>query len=157
MPKFKNIRIKMKNGKYRTQKVMVKANGQYKFVKNTKKKSTSKSRSSGRKLRVTKKKSSSSSKKSNGGKRMGSWHIGATVGILAYPAALALLVLYKQMTAIDALGKLSAGYSGFNPVTGQVDPQAAMLNYGAIAGGTTASFVASKLGINRFYPKNVNI
>ena len=34
MPKFKNIRIKMKNGKTRLQRVQVLASGKYKFVKN---------------------------------------------------------------------------------------------------------------------------
>jgi len=34
MPTYKNIRIKMKNGKSRMQRVQVNAKGQYKFVKN---------------------------------------------------------------------------------------------------------------------------
>lgn len=34
MPEFKNIRIKMKGGKSRMQRVMVLASGKYKFVKN---------------------------------------------------------------------------------------------------------------------------
>lgn len=34
MPTFKNIRIKMKNGKTRLQRVQVLASGKYKFVKN---------------------------------------------------------------------------------------------------------------------------
>jgi len=50
MPTFKNIRIKMKNGKTRLQRVQVLASGKYKFVKNlvkgktttTKKRSASK-------------------------------------------------------------------------------------------------------------------
>ena len=35
MPKFKNIRLKMKGGKTRMQRVQVLASGKYKFVKNT--------------------------------------------------------------------------------------------------------------------------
>jgi len=34
MPKFKNIRLKMKGGKTRTQRVQVLASGKYRFVKN---------------------------------------------------------------------------------------------------------------------------
>lgn len=51
MPTYKNIRIKMKNGKTRLQRVQVLANGKYKFVKNLVKGKTgsksSKKRSSG--------------------------------------------------------------------------------------------------------------
>lgn len=41
MPTYKNIRIKMKNGKSRLQRVQILASGKYKFVKNTKKKGSS--------------------------------------------------------------------------------------------------------------------
>ena len=34
MPRFKNIRVKMANGKSRTQRAMVLASGKLKFVKN---------------------------------------------------------------------------------------------------------------------------
>ncbi len=44
MPTFKNIRIKMKNGKTRLQRVQVLASGKYKFVKNTKSRSSKTSR-----------------------------------------------------------------------------------------------------------------
>ncbi len=43
MPTFKNIRIKMKNGKSRLQRVQVLASGKYKFVKNLTKGRTSSS------------------------------------------------------------------------------------------------------------------
>ncbi|MBA7537266.1 hypothetical protein ES705_29533 [subsurface metagenome] len=49
MPTFKNIRIKMKNGKSRLQRVQVLASGKYKFVKNlTKSRSTSTSKTTTR-------------------------------------------------------------------------------------------------------------
>jgi len=55
MPTFKNIRIKMKNGKSRLQRVQVLASGKYKFVKNlTKRASTA--------VRKTPKKRKASSK-----------------------------------------------------------------------------------------------
>lgn len=57
MPQYKNIRIKMKNGKTRTQRVQVLSSGKYKFVKNTNSKKVSKSR---RKKPMAKKKSYSS-------------------------------------------------------------------------------------------------
>jgi len=52
MPTFKNIRIKMKNGKTRLQRVQVLASGKYKFVKNlaSGKKTTTKKRSAGKKV-----------------------------------------------------------------------------------------------------------
>lgn len=56
MPTFKNIRIKMKNGKTRLQRVQVLASGKYKFVKNpttfskqAKRRTTTKRRSAPRK------------------------------------------------------------------------------------------------------------
>jgi len=63
MPTYKNIRISMKNGKTRLQRVRVLASGKYKFVKNlaTKGKKTS--------LKQTKR--SASSKVSNVGKNSG--------------------------------------------------------------------------------------
>jgi len=52
MPTYKNIRIKMKNGKTRLQRVQVLASGKYKFVKNlaTAVKSKAKSRSTSKKV-----------------------------------------------------------------------------------------------------------
>lgn len=58
MPTYKNIRIKMKNGKTRLQRVQVLASGKYKFVKNlpkgksktTKKLTTTRKRSSKKKV-----------------------------------------------------------------------------------------------------------
>ena len=44
MPTFKNIRIKMKNGKTRLQRVQILASGKYKFVKNIKSASSKTSR-----------------------------------------------------------------------------------------------------------------
>jgi len=44
MPTYKNIRIKMKNGKTRLQRVQVLASGKYKFVKNLVKGKTTKTR-----------------------------------------------------------------------------------------------------------------
>lgn len=62
MAQTKNIRIKMKNGKYRTQRVQVLASGKYKFIKNTntKKSTSSKKRKTRRTRKVAKKRSYSS-------------------------------------------------------------------------------------------------
>jgi hypothetical protein len=65
MPKYKNIRVNKKGGGTRLQRVMVKANGQYKFVKNKK---TTKKRSKSTKKKTTTRKRSVS-KKSTGGRR----------------------------------------------------------------------------------------
>ncbi|MBA7646663.1 hypothetical protein ES703_54429 [subsurface metagenome] len=62
MPTFKNIRIKMKNGKSRLQRVQVLASGKYKFVKNL-----AKSRSTSTPKKVSPKRRPASKK----GKRMG--------------------------------------------------------------------------------------
>lgn len=58
MPTFKNIRIKMKNGKSRLQRVQVLASGKYKFVKNLAKRrkttsTASRSRSASKKVSKT--------------------------------------------------------------------------------------------------------
>lgn len=70
MPTFKNIRIKMKNGKTRLQRVQVLASGKYKFVKNI----GSRARKTGKKaVRTVRRRSPSKkvSKTGKGGKLLG--------------------------------------------------------------------------------------
>ncbi|GAH98209.1 unnamed protein product [marine sediment metagenome] len=73
MPTFKNIRIKMKNGKTRLQRVQVLASGKYKFVKNIVK---------GKGKTTSKGKSRSASKVSNVGNKGKMFRILGTKGAL---------------------------------------------------------------------------
>ena len=114
---FKNIRIKMKNGKSRTQRVQVLASGKYKFVKNI-----------GRKIkrRVTCRKRSSRTRRSRnpstrrkGGNRMGKGrNIQATVfkwlrvGSLAAPAISRILDPSTQPK--EKVERIFEDYSGYN-------------------------------------------
>jgi len=68
MPTFKNIRVKMKNGKSRLQRVQVLASGKYKFVKNTTKSRTTK-RKTTRKA-VTRRRKTVVKKRNGGGSKM---------------------------------------------------------------------------------------
>lgn len=152
--KGKEKQIRAKTGKYRTQRVQIMKNGRYKFVKNKKGKT-------GKKLRVTKgsktKSTSSSTKNVNSGGNKTPVHLAATIGIIAYPAALALMVLTKRIDVITALGLLAAGYTGYNPVTGQANPAAAITNYSSIGAGTFVTWLATKLKINKYFPPHVNL
>jgi len=53
MATYKTIRVKMKNGKTRSQRVQVLANGKYKFVKNTSRKSSTKRKTPSRRRKTT--------------------------------------------------------------------------------------------------------
>lgn len=116
MPTFKNIRIKMKGGKSRTQRVKVLASGKYKFVKNLKGSTSSKSKS-------TPKSTKSKSKAGKGGKRMGKRKSIAQqafkwirIGALAAPAASIIVAPISNQEKID---RAIAWYTGFYPPTGE--------------------------------------
>jgi len=117
MVKFKNIRIKMKGGKSRTQRVKVLASGKYKFVKNLTK-STSKSKS-------TPKKSKSKSASRKGGNRMGNkggksitrtafkW---IRIGALAAPAV--RRVIQGAGDPMGTANNIISDYTGYNMTEG---------------------------------------
>ncbi|MHC4675636.1 MAG: hypothetical protein ACYTBZ_24375 [Planctomycetota bacterium] len=73
------------------------------------------------------------------------------------PATIGVGALQGQIGWQEALGQLTAAYTGYNPVAGQWQPGIALANYGAIGLGTAASIVASKVGLNRLLPKGFNI
>lgn len=141
----------MRNGKTRIQRVQVLANGRYKFVKN---------KGSAAKAAPKKKKSKSSSKsnpdKKPGGKKMVKrWYVGPIVGASAWPAANALALAFGNITWDVALGNIVAGYVGFDPISGQVNLNALLMNYGSICAGTVASKLAGMFGVNRKLPFNI--
>ena len=156
MPKFKNIRVKMKNGKSRLQRVQVLKSGKYKFVSN---KSGSKKSTGSKKSGSTKKKKSYVTKtKNKGGRSMGSSaHIAATAGLVAYPLGVAVAAFTKRIKPWDAVGMLTAGYTGVNVMNGEWQFAPMILNYGSIGIGAGMSKLFSWLKINRMYPKGVNV
>lgn len=155
MPKYKNIRIKKKGGGTRIQRVQVLASGKYKFVKN--KRSSSKKSPSKKKTRTKKKSSGPSQKKKTGSGGMKTFHIAANLGVLAIPLALLLSAFLGGMDWRVMLGRLTAAYTAYNPITGAWEPDIAFANYGAIALGTLASKLAAKFGLNKLTYKGVNI
>lgn len=84
-------------------------------------------------------------------------YVAPLMGFIALPATVGLAVAFGEMTWRDALGTLIAGYTGIDPVNGQMNLPALALNYGSIAIGTTASILASKSGLNKRLPKGVNL
>jgi hypothetical protein len=114
MPKFKNIRVKMKGGKSRLQRVKVLASGKYKFVKNigrkVKRKSTSRtSRRSKTKKGGTRRMVRRYSRKRRGGGKSGTRGIFKVLrlGSLLAPAAAA------AMMSGSGHDKLEAGLSWY--------------------------------------------
>ena len=79
MPTYKNIRIKMKGGKTRLQRVQVLASGKYKFVKNLTRKASKKKKSS---KSLPGRKRSASRKVSNVGNKGKMFRILGTKGAL---------------------------------------------------------------------------
>lgn len=140
---FKNIRIKMKGGKSRMQRVKVLASGKYKFVKNIKKSSSSKPKKS------TPKSKKSKSKTGKGGKRMGKsiqqtafkW---LRIGALAAPAVYA----YQHPFNNDPKYRLIDGvkyYTGYNLETGVFDWNDLAKGWGAFLGATVATYGIPKI------------
>lgn len=113
MVSFKNIRIKMKSGKSRPQRVKVLASGKYKFVKNIKSSKSSKSKKS------TPKRKRNPSKRGKGGRRMGNKSITRTafkwlrVGSLVAPAA--AMILDPSRANKEKVERIIEMYSGYNP------------------------------------------
>jgi hypothetical protein len=122
MATYKNIRIKMKNGKTRTQRVQVLASGKYKFVKNTGTKRTKSSKAkktTRRRKNVAKKRSYSSRAKGVIGKYgmtglaedMAIGYVGANVLMgMGYPLDTALPMTRVVQGAVGkALKRRGAG------------------------------------------------
>jgi len=114
---FKNIRIKMKGGKSRTQRVKVLASGKYKFVKNIGRKITRR-RSSPKRRSPRTRRSRNPSTRRKGGKRMGKNITGQVykwirIGALAAPAVSRLLDPATQPK--EKLERIMQDYTGYNP------------------------------------------
>jgi len=81
MPKFKNIRVKMANGKSRIQRAQVLKSGKLKFVKNIGRKTKSGAKRAGKavKKRITRRKTTTSPKRRNTTKRSNNSMVGKNI------------------------------------------------------------------------------
>ena len=120
MATFKNIRIGMKGGKSRLQRVKVLASGKYKFVKNLTKKVTRRAKrksNPGRKRGVKR----MGKKRRRGGKSMTRTAFKLIrLGALVAPAA---HVLMTHRTTVDKINGLALRYFGFSTKTGEFHPE----------------------------------
>jgi len=135
----------MKNGKTRTQRVKVLANGKYKFVKNSGSRSTKTTK------KVTKRRTKRvPRRRAKRRRRIKSKKIPilplAGLGVaLAKPIENALAGDYK-----GALAELGARFTGYNYQSQVFDPKYALMNgYLPVVAGSIGSKVATKLGVNR--------
>src|SRR5947209_5601818 len=139
MPKFRNIRVKMKGGKSRIQRAQVLASGKLKFVKNTGRKATRSAKKQARR-------SSRMAKKhhSGAGKRQGfvSWITSILAIIIGLGPALEAvgLWLFGGLSGNDLRGRLNSYY---NPLAG--DRAALAVGYGSIVGGLVFKIATSEL------------
>jgi hypothetical protein len=160
MVKFKNISVPKRGGGTRLQRVQVLANGKYKFVKNTGRKTRNRPKSqkkrSARKRRVVRKRISF--QKHKGGNSMGKpFHLAANLGLAAVPSFIGLSAAFGEMDWREALGHLVAAYTFWNPMTGSWDPMYGVSNYVCIGAGMAASKLAAKFGLNKLTWKGFNI
>lgn len=127
MPRFKNIRIKMKGGKTRLQRVMVLPSGKYKFVKNL-----TKSRSNPKEKGKTSTKKTRPIKKGGNrkmGKQFGSRQIFSAAKKIAFVADAAMIALGPG----SGQEKLKWGirdYTGYNADTRKWEPGYMVNAYG---------------------------
>jgi len=144
-----------KKGKEFQRRVAILPNGQWRFLP-SKGSSKSSSKPKTKKLKVTKIEVETKNKKGSG--NTGStFHWAAFLGFIGYPASVAIALLTRQITPYEAIGLLTAGYTGVNAVTGQVQPGAALINYGSIGIGAAASKIAAMTKVNSLLPKHCNI
>jgi len=151
MPKYKNIRVKKPNGGYRTQRVQVLASGKYKFVKNKgTKRATKARRRSVRAAPARRRRTYVARRKKRGGGRRKGIRIGATAGMIA-----GLYATYQEYKANGTTGVVKAltGYSIPNGTWNWKDARGAI----PMIAGVGLSMVASKVGLNRYTPKGINI
>ena len=118
MPKFKNIRLKMKGGKTRTQRVQVLPSGKYRFVKNI----GSRSRKLTKTVKkITRRRFSLTRRKRSRGSRKLTIPIAPIAGLLA---GLAKPIEHALAGNFDtAFNHLSINYTGVHPVTGRFNPE----------------------------------
>jgi len=134
MASFKNIKVKMKGGKSRMQRVKVLASGKYKFVKNLTKSKTSKGRSATNPR--TSEKKARKVRKMTKKKRRNSSGMTFPLAVIA-PLAAGLGEPVLNMVADpspesikQSLNHIALIYTGYNVINGHVQPE--MLNKGLI-------------------------
>ena len=84
------------------------------------------------------------------------YHIGAIAGALI-PS---LVDLWDGVQAGDPAGgmlQVAEGWTGYNADSGEFDMGKPMTYYGSLLAGLVATKLASKLGVNRYLPKGINI
>jgi len=147
---FKNIKVKMKGGKSRMQRVQVLASGKYKFVKNlTKSKTSSNPRPSKKKTRKVRK----MAKK----RRRNNSQITIPLAVVAPLAAglgepiMNMIADPSPETIKGSLNHIGLIYTGYNAVEGSFQPE--MLSRGLVPlviGALVHKFVGgSPLNVNR--------
>ena len=143
MANFKNIRIKMKGGKSRTQRVKVLASGKYKFVKNIGRKLTSRTR----KASPTRRKGvrrMTRRKKRSGGKSISrtafKW---IRIGALVAPAAIEF-VLGADTPTGKAL-TLVRKYTGWDHYNKRMDWGSLLEGWGPYLGAVLTTYGIPKL------------
>ena len=81
------------------------------------------------------------------------FYIAPNLAAITPPLMFLLAALSRTMTWQQALGNISALYTGYDPWDGVWKPGHALINYGGIGIGTAASIIASKTGANkRLFP-----
>lgn len=144
MPKFKNIRIKMKGGKSRLQRVQVLASGKYKFVKNLvrgrsasfKSPKPTKKRSGGLRSMARKKKSYSRGSLIRTGMKI------LRGGSLFAPAAARAL---GPGSAQDKLNLVLNDYTGFYPPAGDFQLSRMKTGWLPFIGTSLATYAIPKI------------
>lgn len=138
---FKNIRIKMKSGKSRMQRVQVLASGKYKFVKNIKSSRSSKSKKS------TPKRKSGSSSSRKGGRRMGK-SITQTafkwIRVAALIAPEAAEIMQYGLTS-GSIRTMISNKTGFNIETKTFDASQLIKGWGPYLGAVLATYGIPKI------------
>jgi len=147
MPTFKNIRVKMRGGKSRLQRVQVLASGKYKFVKNLtkgKKRATKSTRSSSSKRSVRKTARRYRKKRRGGG---GKSLTRTAFKLIRIGALIAPAAHYAMITASPE-NKIRYGlraYTGYDMTTGSWDFGRLAEGWGAFLGACLATYGIPKI------------
>lgn len=142
MPTFKTIRIKKRGGGTRLQRVRVLASGKFRFVKNTSKRKTSRTR----KVNPTRRRGvrrMARRKKRRGGKSIAQqamkW---IRIGALVAPAVNDIVT---QDSMENKLRMLSQHYTGYDPVTGTFNFADLAAGWGPYLGAVLTTYGIPKI------------
>lgn len=149
MPKFKNIRVKMKSGKSRLQRVKVLASGKYKFVKNPTKRVTRRSRKKSNPGRRRGVRRMARRKKKKGGKSTTrTLYKLLRMGAFAAPAL--VTATRADLNTSDKIKTVFADYTGYNLHTGEWHGHRLLHGWGAYIGACAATYgIPKAIGLLR--------